>query len=345
MGELQLVIPRALCRFGRFDLSKLPQAKRASALALQLPGWSPFAESDQAIAWNKDGVACVWCWDRGALLRDWAAHNGSSKLPRVLPEPALREPPAVDGVRLFEALQGHEAQHWEGGELLASRWWSEQPLPADQLSFLRDCGLGAAESMIDVQPAAPALLQKPWVSLHRLSDAGGQLGLSEKYAYAALAFLLMVPALYLGVDHLRLFQARTTALAELARAEERSRGLLSARDAALAATDQVRALQQLQPYPDPLVLMTALARALPEAGGSFIREWEQSEGRLRFLIASPSAELVGAEHVRALESTGLFSDLKLLTQSNPQQMAFSMQLKSQQALQSAAADAVPAPAP
>eukprot|EP01031_Cornospumella_fuschlensis_P004231 gene4231-5291_t len=42
LGSPELVISRGHCRFGRFDLSRLPAAKRASALALQLPGWSPF---------------------------------------------------------------------------------------------------------------------------------------------------------------------------------------------------------------------------------------------------------------------------------------------------------------
>lgn len=77
--------------------------------------------------------------------------------------------------------------------------------------------------------------------------------------------------------------------------------------------------------------MLAIARALPE-GGAQLREWEQNDGKLRLLLVSPGADLLGADHVRALEQTGLFNDIKIVTQSDPRQMVFVTSLKPNSAL-------------
>ena len=183
------------------------------------------------------------------------------------------------------------------------------------------------------------LQAKPWNPLSAIGGASGQIASPELIGYAVLALALGVPSLSLAVDQFRLSQARAAVQAELASETERSQGVLSARNDALMAADQARALNDLQPFPPPLIHMMAIARALPDAGGSVLREWEMNEGKLRVLIASPSAEIAGAEHVRALEQTGLFQDVKIVTQADPRQMAFAMTFKPQAALAAGAASA------
>jgi hypothetical protein len=121
--------------FGRFDLSKLPASKRAQALRLQLPGWSPFVDADHAAIWSADGHASVWCWDRASLAVGLSAFGAGVKPSRFVPEPALRAPPVANGLRLIECLDGYEAQHWQDTQLLASRWWPQRPEAGAQLAF------------------------------------------------------------------------------------------------------------------------------------------------------------------------------------------------------------------
>lgn len=330
-GEPELVIARAHCRFGRFDLSRLPESKRSAALNLQVQGWSPFAQPDGVVAWTADGEARVWCWDGAALQVAWQAAGRGTPLPRAVPETCLY-PAFDDGVRLQACQQGVEAQSWRAGQLQASRWWPSQPSAAELLSFQRDCGLPAQaqSAALPVQPAS--LGRRTWTPLSRLGARSGQLAGSELLAYACLAAVLAVPAAYLTVQQVRLSQARSAAQAELDRESTRTQGMASARNDALAAADQARALVELQPYPPPLVHMLAVARAMPEKSGATLKEWEQNEGKLRLLVVSPAADIVGAEHVRGLEQTGLFANVKILTQADPRQMAFTMELKPQAAL-------------
>lgn len=343
-GELQVVVARALCRFGRFDLSRLPAARRRAALSLQLQGWAPFQEPDFAVIWREDGHAVVWCWDAAALQRAWGDQGQAGKLPRAVPESALREPPLGDALRLFEGLNGFEAQRWRGGELVVSRWWPARPTAIEQLQFLRECGLGP-DAVFDTPASSPGLATRPWGALSRLAEADAAVSGQERLGYWALAFCLAAPLVFLATDQARLWRAKASAQAELALASEESRGLTDAREAAMTKAEQVRSLQQLNTYPSPLMVMMALARALPQGGGSTIREWELNDGKLRVLLVSPGTELAGADHVRALEAAGLFSDVKLLTQTDPRQMAFSLQLRNQQALSAPAASAASGGAP
>lgn len=294
------------------------------------------------VAWTDEGMASVWCWDRAAMQAAWRDAAATLKLPRVIPETCLHEP-ASDGVRLQPCLDGFEAQHWMDGQLRASRWWPERPGAAELLAFQRDCGLPAEAQRAEVPAGSPALARRAWIALSPLGAASGRLAAPELLGYAALTLALALPALVLAVDQWRLYQARSSAEADLARELARSQGVSADRDQALTAADQARALVELQPFPGPLVHMLAIARALPDNGGTVLKEWEQADGKLRLLVVSPTADIIGADHVRALEQTGLFSDVKILTQSDPREMAFTMNFKPQAAL-ALPADSASAPA-
>lgn len=327
-GLRELVLSRALCRFKQFDLSRLPADKRRAALGLQLPQWSPYRDSDYAVIWD-DGVACVWCWDRASLEAELHKKGLSLKGQQLIPEAALRQPMS-SGVRLLSCLDGYEAQHWRNSQLVASRWWAALPGPHDLRSFLRDCSPGAdvphLESLV---PQHIPLGLSPWAPVSAGTASAGVLSLPEALLYGLLVLALGVPAMALGLNQFRLGLAMDASQAELANISEQSRVVLAARDQALAAADRLKALQDLQRYPGPLMHMVAIARALPQEG-SFLKEWEMADGKLRILVSSPTTDIAGAAYIMALERSGLFTDVKAITQSDPKLMAFAMELRSQQ---------------
>lgn len=331
-GPSELIITRGRCRFGRFDLARVPVAKRGAALSLQLGEWSPFAEFDHAVAWSPSGHAMVWCWDQAALRTAWSAVS-ARRLPPAVPESALRPvPPSGSGVRLLQTIEGFEAQSWHEGEILACRWWPALPSDEDTSMFLRDAGLAANEVGPWLTPQILPLAARPSVALSRAGQSGGAGGLGEAAIYAALVVSVVVPSAVLGVEHSRVLRAQAQVVAELQREAERSKGILDARNAALTAIDQASVLIDLQAFPPPLMLMSGVATELPPAAATTLREWDMSDGKLRLLFESNSGEISGAEHVRALERTTLFDDIKIVTQADPRQVAFQMTLRNRAAL-------------
>lgn len=324
---------RALCRFSRFDYSRLPADKRAPALALQLPQWSPYRLSDYAIVWSATGHAMVWCWDRERLKSELTKLGKNQTFPAVLPETVLRAP-QHQGLRVLACLEGFEAQQWGDGQLLVSRWWPQRPSAAELLAFQRDCSVDDAQAPAAqaMEPQSAPLAQRPWAKLTSPRAPSGLLAVNEMAAYALLSLALGLPALALLVGQLRLGQAREGVRAELAQLSERSRDVLAVREQALEAALQLRAIHELQRFPPPLVHMVAIARALPESSGAFLKEWELADGKLKILLASPGAEISGAQYVRALEQASLFPDVKIITQPDPRQIGFLMTLRTQEAL-------------
>jgi hypothetical protein len=340
----ELLVSRGRCRFGRFDLSRVPAAKRGAALALQLGEWSPFTDFDHAVAWTPGGRAMVWCWDQSALQGAWLAAS-STRMPPAVPESALRPPAADGGVRLLKGIDGFEAQSWHEGELVTSRWWPSLPSDGDARMFLRDAGLAASDVGHWLTPQDLPLAQRPWAPLTRAGRSGESGGLAESAVYALLLTSVLIPASVLGVDESRLRRAQVQVTDELQRESERSKAVLDARNAALTAVDQAQTLIDLQPYPPPLMQMSAVATELPAAATTNLREWQMTDGKLRVLFESPAGEISGAEHVRALERAALFDDVKIVTQADPRQMAFQMTLRKRAALgapASAASAASPA---
>ena len=331
-GSTELVVSRGRCRFGRFDLSRVPAAKRGAALALQLGEWSPFTDFDHAVAWTPGGRAMVWCWDKAALRSAWSAAS-TGRMPPAVPESALRPPtPTGDGVRLLKTIEGYEAQAWHEGELITCRWWPSWPADEDARMFLRDAGLVADDAGQWLTPQDVPLAPRPWAQLTRAGRSGVSGGLGESAVYAALVVSVVVPAAALGVEQSRVLRAQAQVAAELQRESERSRAILDARNAALSAVDQASVLIDLQAFPPPLMVMGGVATELPPAAATSLREWEMSEGKLRLLFESPAADISGADHVRALERTALFDDIKIVTQADPRQMAFQMTLRKRTAL-------------
>ena len=212
---------RNVGRFTRIDLSRLPANKRASALNLQLPQWSPYRDSDYAVTWS-DGVASVWCWDQALADAALVARGLKPQGLRKIPETLLR-PRQAEGFRLLACLDGFEGQCWGASQLLASRWWPAMPDAAALLAFQRDANLPLDQQQTTAlaQDLAQdlALQARPWSAISGARADVAEVSTPEMLLYALLALALGLPAMALGVDQYRLGQAIAARQAEIARLE------------------------------------------------------------------------------------------------------------------------------
>ncbi len=334
-----MVVSRALCRFQRFDLGRLPANKRRSALKLQLLQWSPFASSGHAVVWQ-DGMASVWCWDRAAV-DGRVAESGRKERFSVIPETLLRTP-SQEGLRLIECLDGVEAQYWNQAQLLHSRWWPQAPAPSELLAFQRDCSLALHEQQPQMPLQEIALAARAWAPFSGVDAAPGEMALPEMALYASLALALGLPAIALSIGQLRVAGAVKERQQQIAQLRSASRAVLEARDVALTAQSRLNTIQGLQQFTDPLGLMVGVTRALP-VQGAYLKEWDVADGRLKILVVSPTAEVSGAAYVSALEHSGLFTRVKIVTQVDPRQIGFSMDIVPRAELAPSAAQAMSGP--
>jgi hypothetical protein len=324
-GPQQWVLSRPLCRFNRFDLSRLPAPKRKAALALQLPQWSPFADSGYAIVWQ-DGYASVWCWDNSRVDAEIQKSNRIVKAQQKLPESLLRAPLQA-GLRLLKCLNGAEGQYWQNGQLQVSRWWPQKPDQHAWLAFQRDCGIPAEEQQAQATLQDLPLLQKPWAKISAPGGAGGDVPMAEVGLYTALVFGLGLTTAVLGLQHHQVSSATAKRSAELAAIKSKAGKVFSAREDALNTLIRIKGIDSLEPNPQPLILMEAVAETLPKSGGAYLKEWEMTGSHLKISVFSQDGNVSGASYVQALDKTGLFSNIQIVTDAEPKTTGFSMTVR------------------
>ena len=324
------MLARGLCRFGRFDLTQVPAGKRQGALRLKLGAWAPYAEGAYAVVWAA-GQATVWCWDATAVGGRLAqqgrrAEQFASRLPET-----LLQAPLAEGLRLVRCLEGFEGQRWQAWSLLASRWWPALPTAQEWLGFLRGSAV-PPEAQIETPAAVDLPWQpRPWASVSTATERDGALSTWEPWAHAALLLLLAVPAALLATRELQLHLGSARLEQQIVALRQTASPLAQAREAALATLQRLKAIEDLQRFPDALRVMATVADAMP-AEGVLLREWELADGSLRLTFASAGAPIAGTEHVAALEKTGLFEDVTMIALADPRQMGFAMRLRGLRAL-------------
>jgi hypothetical protein len=325
IGASQWVLSRTLCRFNRFDLTRLPAAKRKAALALQLPQWSPYSDSAYAIAWQ-NGFASVWCWDSARIDAEIQKHGKTPKSQQKIPETLLRAPLSA-GLRLIKCLDGVEGQYWQDAQLIASRWWPQRPDEQAWLSFQRDCGIASEQQETTSVLQALPLQLRPWIKIATASGATDDLPLAEVALYGVLTLVLGVATVVLGMQYYQIERAIAQRNSDLVAIKGKAGPVFAARESALSALTRLKSIDAIEPYPQPLVLMAALAETLPKDSGAFVREWDMTGNRLKVAIKSPDANIAGADYVQALEKTGRFGDIQIITDADPKTTGFSMTIR------------------
>jgi len=317
-GRLECVLARPLYRFARFDLAAVAAADRAGALQLQLAQWSPFADSDYCLVWQRD-AALVWAWDADEVRAAQLAQGMNPDRVHVLPE-TLLHPVRADGVWLVACQDGCEGQIWQAGHLIHSRWWPARPDAMAWINFQRDASQAPGrQNATPPQPLAALWQPRPWARPTGLVRAGTQtrpqlIILMGLCVLAALS-LWYGMAYYRAGQDLQANQARVEAL------QLQVAPILEARAQALDAKAGIEAIRSLAPYPDPLTLMAAATLAFPT--GAYLKEWEQRAGQVKFLFIAtvqPSA----AAFIKDLLATGWFRNAQANPGAIPNSLAVSV---------------------
>jgi hypothetical protein len=329
-GASEWVLSRALCRYNHFDLSRLPAAKRKAALALQLPQWSPYSDGQYAIIWQ-EGFASVWCWDNSRIDAEIVKHGKMVKSQEKIPECLLRAP-LQTGLRLLKCLDGIEGQLWQDARLVASRWWPQSPNQQEWLSFQRDCGISAEQQEAQKSTATVQvlpLLAEPWARIASQAGSTDDMPAIEMALYALMLLALGLATVIMGLQHYQTERAIAARVDELATIKHKAASIFAARETALNAVARLKSIAAIEPYPEQLVLMVAVAEALPTGeagGGAYVREWDMTGNRLKISVGAIDANVPGATYVQALEKTGLFANIQIVTSSDPKTMGLSMEV-------------------
>ncbi len=303
-GRRLWVVSRGRCRF--LHLPLLPGADRTrqlDAIGLEIRRLSPFAETGSYLHLAA-GFAAVWLWDQQATRAAGGAAGIDVGRLKILPEPALR-PPAPDGVRLVEALDGVEGQYWRDGTLACSRWWPAMPEPGAWILFQRGAAVPPERLVAQVPlPQRLPWLDRPWT---RAAAGFGLARLDLRLAAAVLGLAVLAGYGYQGAQYLRLARAGAALQREVAARSAAIEPILAARSRALDSLAALRALHALDRFPGQLALMARVAEILPP-GKSRLNDWAYDKGQLELSIADDQPPDV-VRLVRALDRGGAFRDV------------------------------------
>lgn len=150
-----LILSRALCRFRSFRAPPgLSRAEHAAAARLYAESHAPDANSDWLILRTEHGAA-IWYWDKTVIAA--VVGDQGSRPTRIAPE-SLFHPPG-EGWRILRVAEGHEAQCWLEGALVASMWRREAFTDSSWAAFVL-----SVES--DVSPPPPEPPEPVWLAMN-----------------------------------------------------------------------------------------------------------------------------------------------------------------------------------
>ena len=286
--RLQL-IARGLCHVRFVPHGDVPPADRAAHLRTQLLAWQPFDVAGYALVDGEHGTT-VWAWDQAAFAARADAAGLPTQPPQVLPETLVR-PAHGDGVALSRCTAGVEAQVWQAGQLVASRWWPQAPDVTAWRNFQRSAGVKPEQQ----QPELPALpegeppwLDAPWAWPQTPAGMAERARLRTHAAIAVVAALLVLPTL--ALLHTRWQLGQSIDALEQARTELQAQALplTAARGEAMASLATLDAIRARVEHPQALTLLAHLGQHLP-ADGSALRSLEWNGRQLQLELSAPAA--------------------------------------------------------
>ena len=298
------IVGRGLCLYRCESFAHVVANRRRAALRLQLPVWSPFANTGHHCVWA-GAEAMVWLWDADAVRpvpvteAGFEPHHAAAA--HVRPETVFH-PRQADGVYLINCAapagqdgqdgEGAELQLWRGGALADSFWASEPPDAARQAWFLQRHGLPAETPVL--ASAAP-LAAEPWASP---VSPGDWLAEREWPLAVAATALLLAAALWHEVRYWRVSAAAAAVEAEFATRQGELGPVLASREELLQLRRRATAMRSILAEPSQARLMGLVDQALPSPAARFER-WRYQQGELRLVVADP--ELDPLAYVQALE--------------------------------------------
>ncbi len=305
-GTTYIIVARELCRFKTFaQTGDLGESKVKAALALKIRDWAPFDDAEH-IAVPGPNLWSVWAWDRQAGLKAAAAAGlGSTRL-RFLPETLFAEP-ADDAIRMIETLSGFEGQVWRQGAPVETRWWRDKPQPSEWIGFQRSAGVKPDRFVASIPQAVKSvLLDRPWAGTETSPFARFAQFTAFDWAITATV-LAALPMVFLLFQLLAVNTELAGVTSEGDKLRDRAAPILTARGNALAASDRVRGITNLDAYPPQVTIMRIIAANLP-SDDTKVMEWNYQNGDLEFNIQGPETIDIKSL-VQRLEGTGALTDV------------------------------------
>lgn len=285
------LVPRHQCSFERVVLaSRGNEALRAAEWRAKRN--SLFDDAEALCVRDRDGAleASVWCWPR-----DDSGLNDRRFAGPVLPETAARMTPS-DGASLIQCIQGFEGQVVRNGALIASRWWSNPPDPAEWAVFLRSAGMGLTETTPHASRTSWRNFLPPFDSDPRLLRAAAT---PQRAAIASLA-VIMALCLFRSGELVRLELEQASLNRYVAENAERLADARQLRRDALRAVSEIERVASAGLPEQTVFALSDLFTSLP--GQARFVNFQLVRGELRAEIES-SAPIVATELVEDLEQS------------------------------------------
>lgn len=311
------LLSRALYVVRIVDLSDVPDAKRAAALALAQTAWTPFASTSHYVIPQQDG-ALLCAWNSAGILSEQTKFDVDPETVLVVPESALRADAASLSAGTFEqspllseALDGVVATVGVTGRVAAEQWWPAKPATAQWINFQRSVGMAA-------QGEVPAPRSTPWRRAP-IGHAGGQAhdttSAGEWWMVAIAAWLLIAPTIWYTNQWRQMHTLTNQANAKLTATERELDATLGARGQALSGLDRVTKMAALFNGPDSLMLFALINDVLTQtvqAGTLQLTEWDLRGRQLKFVMTAPGGVVPTATTVvKAFEKAKSLRDVEV----------------------------------
>lgn len=257
---------------------------------------------------DEEGLAIAW--DAAGAQQHLQSEGLERERCLFIPE-SLVQAAGDDGLRVVRGVEGFEAQCWKDGFLRASRWWAEPLTPRDWQEFVHASG-GARHAALDVATAVPEpqvfeAAAVPWAKHYPLHvSANDAAGLEHRLVLAgALGLTLSAGAL---AHQFWDAQQKGRALSQqISDTKTAAATVLSARDATVAAVDDVKKMANWFAVPQPIDVIGYLHDALGRSGVQ-VKDLELEGDKLRLgLQLTPQA--TRAAVVKDLQAGGWVADV------------------------------------
>lgn len=342
IGVRPLLLSRALYRTRVIDLSGMRARDRQAALSLQLAAWAPFDSPGYCVG-LVGTRALAFAWDAAriqALLGPPEGTSAQAEGPTLWPEDLLR-PPLVEGLRLHACLDGFEAQAWQGGLPLESRWWPSLPDEAQWRAFLHG---RVASAYADAPPrdAGTPWRSRPWLRAVPPEALNRQGSGWERLAWGGLAAVLAVAAGMRGHEHQQVHAERDAAVAQREQGRTDVAPLLAQRDQVLRDQARLDRLAVATTGVPVIEMLGSLSQGLP-AKGVLLRDLKLEGPSIRLALGI-APEVPRSEVVQSLQASGRFAGVRELREPGPGGSVVFEMSYARQAAPSASAAEVATPA-
>ena len=299
------IVGRGLCMYRCEDFTNVPKGRRPAALALQVPVWSPFENTDFHVVWA-GSMAMVWFWDSDVVtvrpeeLYDNPGPQSGARV-RLRPETVFL-PRKSGGVHLQACREGFELQHWQGDLLKDAFWFQHHPDEARVDWFCRRQG---EDRGLQGEAKADAIAPEPWPGTVPVRE---WVLANERPLAATVLAVLVLALVWQEVRIGKMGYLGEASAVELAELEERLGPALSARNELVRLRSRNEALAGILNHPSQARIVGLVDQAVPGDSARFY-QWRYQQSELRITVEDPNLDPIA--YVRALEAVPQFDQVQV----------------------------------